>query len=611
MRALIVDSFAIFDEMEQLQFIGLQTVSLGASSQKQMLLDEGAIAAETATSSLLVKSVLAVIEQRLLSMCHYTSSLPFAFVLLFSDRPEDVKRSLAWLELVWLAVSEAEVRRRHDQAIASLFGNLPFASWALVRGMLILLAQLSFRCVPSSVGDMVRSIFLGWGTSLPNELGFTTTRMHGKLGMNSRMTPVRRWYHAAVDGPLPQFEREVVEFGGSVRGEQSAAVPVTVFKSTACEESVPSKELDEITGAMDWASFSATSKHAIPAGLSLLLWARSADKWAVVGSAWMALLCQAGDAVRNKSSPDFWLVLHSTQYGFLGVQVECKRLTKASGAKVYCKLRVLGDALPCRWHPVADYTQWLAYPTTASPPIMRLGTSNPQGVLLLLEDHSNPVPLLVRAAKCGVLGMTAFLLDGLARQRGLELERTVIDKVAALVRDAIEGVSEETLREILLLRLPKVGSKPIGTAVPDGILDPSGKKEFTEAATHHEKQVAELQRLSEVLAPGSKCLQARRTVAKRRAGEAKKPATRRPVDLQSSRSVEKARAFLPRVAGCTIQRIPDRRTWIVFDPGVSPASRSRRWGFHQSERKVLRHVLEWARQHHSAKHGAPCPWSFS
>lgn len=506
MRSLVVDTFSVLTDMDKLAFIGLQTIVMSPASQKTCLADGGILAAEAQTSEDLFKSVLSILEQRAQSMCHYSSSLPFGFVLLASDEPADVQRALTWLEQIGTATCRAERRKHDDQAVASLFSNIPFLSWAPVRGILVLLAQVSFRVVPTAVLDMVMSVFSGWGSSLVNELGFKTTRMHGKVGSNSRMTPVRRWYHAAVDGPLPQFERKGIDFDANSRGGQTAALPAAIFKSTACDESVVQKELDGIMDKSDWTSFSATSKPVIPAGLALLLWASSSDKWSSVGAAWAALLCQVGDVVRHKQSSDFYLVLHCPRYGFLGVLMECKRLSRACGGKAYCNLRLVDGAAPCAWQQVVDYTQWVAYPVSCSPPITRLGTSNPQGVLLTLENHCAPLPLIVRAAQRAFKGMTGMCLDRLSKQRGLELEKVVTSKVVSLVRDVLPDLSDEALREILLHRLPQSVSRPVGvSSVPDGILEPGDKKEFADAAKQHETTCADVEKLREQLAPGSKC----------------------------------------------------------------------------------------------------------
>lgn len=257
----------------------------------------------------------------------------------------------------------------------------------------------------------------------------------------------------------------------------------------------------------------------------------------------------------------------------------------------------------------------MAYPVVCSPPVERLGSPTaPQGVLPVLSAHTHPIPLINRAAEMGFVGMTSLFLDRLLKERGIrDRRRTMAARVVALLRDIFPDISDQRIHEILMKRLPVVQSKPVDSSlVPDGVLEASDKQELVQAAGQYERSKAEAEKLREMLLPGSKFLSgcADAPAAKKAEGPVAKRGNRTAAECATVRSVEAARKYLPDIKGCTVQRIPDRRTWIVFYPGVSPASRSRRWGFLQPESKVVRHVLAWAWKHHEEIEGVRCPWNF-
>lgn len=276
------------------------------------------------------------------------------------------------------------------------------------------------------------------------------------------------------------------------------------------------------------------------------------------------------------------------------------------------KVETCANSLPCAWVVVVDHAQWLAYPVVCSPPLERIGSQAPQGVLPVLRDQNKPEALIVRAARCGFASMTGVFLDGLLQDRGLPSQATVPLKVVALLRDILVGISDDDLHDILLKRIPAISGSPVAaSSVPDGILDPSDKKEVADTCLQHERQSLEAPQLRELPTPGSKFLEKCSRQAARKVGASgAKPVSRKKVDVQTVRSVEAARRFLPKIKGCSIQRIPDRRTWTAFYPNVQPGSRSRRRGFMQPESAVVRHVLAWACKHHSEQEGAQCPWNF-
>ena len=74
-------------------------------------------------------------------------------------------------------------------------------------------------------------------------------------------------------------------------------------------------------------------------------------------------------------------------------------------------------------------------------------------------------------------------------------------------------------------------------------------------------------------------------------------------------TLSKLKQLLPQVTGCSIQRIPMKRCYTCFYPGVLPASRTRTWGELFSEDSCKRAVIKWAWNHHTKITKERCLWA--
>lgn len=226
-----------------------------------------------------------------------------------------------------------------------------------------------------------------------------------------------------------------------------------------------------------------------------------------------------------------------------------------------------------------------------------------------------------RAAAKAFVGMTDFYLQLLIRSLRLlagvdraDRPKTTIERVVLLIRHVLPDLSANAVWDILQQRLPKVQH---GSAIAanmdacDGVIDASDKASVKQAAKDEAELKAARAAMEKLMAPGSRFLEGFEAPAPR-APKPKKAASAKPTvkHLGKVRTGAAATELLPKVTGCFAVRVHSKRTWTVYYKGT-PASRSRTWGFHQTESRVLRHCLLWAWKRHEEATAERCPFTFS
>lgn len=123
-----------------------------------------------------VGAAFSMIRFRAMSMMHYQEGFPGVFVMLLGRRQGDVDAGLKFCRGAWQGIMAFEERRFKSADVQALFSAVPYNQWVIVREVLAFLAEVDFAMVPPRVSGLVRSIFSGWGTSLPCELFFNRVR---------------------------------------------------------------------------------------------------------------------------------------------------------------------------------------------------------------------------------------------------------------------------------------------------------------------------------------------------------------------------------------------------------------------------------------------------
>lgn len=230
-------------------------------------------------------------------------------------------------------------------------------------------------------------------------------------------------------------------------------------------------------------------------------------------------------------------------------------------------------------------------------------------------DDEDTTSLLVSSAKAGFRNLASGFLVRVASILGLDWKSMPKEqRVLALVDAVMPGASKGEVKDALLAR--SMTATPSTTSLGDpsswacgGIFDEFDLKRVKEVAAKGGGGNSEAHRRMQEFIRGSTRLSdgppahapARQPVARDATAAPKAPAQR------ASRVKTDCSHFLPPVGGgCSIQRIEQRRCWIAFYPGVSPASRTRTWG-HFPELACRNACLQWAWNHHTRLTGEACP----
>lgn len=237
-----------------------------------------------------------IVKHRALSHEHYCSSLPGLFALLLGIKPGDQAMGLAILQDIWEASCACEKARRGSADALALWNAVPPLRWVIVREILILLAEVSFKAAPPKVMSMCRSVFESFGTSLPCETFFNRVRQDQKVNSGPLVTPAARWNSAIVRDAFGQFGRPEIHVHSSDRASAPSTPPKEIFMVSGSDPSLPKAELDKLIGTQTWQSYSLQSKHLIPAALALLRSLAPKGTWEKAGMGWHALLLEPGDS---------------------------------------------------------------------------------------------------------------------------------------------------------------------------------------------------------------------------------------------------------------------------------------------------------------------------
>ena len=162
--------------------------------------------AELAKAKFLHTCIIQILRFRGLTHMHYHSLPHYNFVLLLGTG-EQLKLGLATAKAGWSALQKIEKMRHLYKEANSIWCNLPFGQWEVVRHVFIMLAEHNFTYVSEQCLKLLHSIFESWGSSLLNELGFREIRARAKQSSSGRIAPVTAWKSLADSPVMADFGR--------------------------------------------------------------------------------------------------------------------------------------------------------------------------------------------------------------------------------------------------------------------------------------------------------------------------------------------------------------------------------------------------------------------
>ncbi len=444
-----------------------------------------------------------IFKHRAATRSHSVASLPGKFAALLHEDQAHVRRSLDWLKKLWSAICEAEVRRITSPGVASLLHNIPFASWPVVREIMLLLAQVDFSCVVKQVRLILQTCFEGFGTSLANEFAFRSMSATEQVTLNDKMSEMNKWYRLHVASVLAKFgddeitpEPHIRALGGSV------GMPSNIFACMGNASKAPTEILDGICKKQTWATYSPLSKHIIPAAVATLLHTAANGTWSQINDAWQGMFLMEKDVVRKERTKELYMVLQKTAVAVHVVPVTGKKTKRG------IVWSVVLDEGPI-WLPVLDYDQWIAYPYDVLPPIVAADTTP----TICFACTQPSLPVIQRAAWRAFLGVPDIFLRRLMKLIGLTKSgaciepKSVIERVMLLVQHFLPTITPTQLQEVMQLRIPtKKNESHFGSAPNDldGVVDSSDKQEFIKHHDNIEHATFSRDVLLEKLGPGSK-----------------------------------------------------------------------------------------------------------
>jgi hypothetical protein len=407
------------------------------------------------------------------------------------------------------------------------------------------------------------------------------------------------------------------------------------FESQGLPPSVEDAKLREIMGKATWPTPSAQTMHYWPAAMQLLLRAREAGDWSLVGSAWKSVAFIEGSVVEESASQRLWLVVYSTHFALLAWPCV---LWQPQPDVSFISVAGFGKG-QLTWLVVQDYKDWVVLPCVPIGPLschFEVGRVRQKvGMWLMWTGVRQDV--LVYAAEQGFKGVDSVWLDRLIQFVGAtppkgERANTVLAKVELLVRHLLPKAGNVEIGKCLLQRTAGLQVESFAenflaaTDAADGLLDADDKQEAKEVTEGHADSKSKEKALKEYLAKrglaageatvgvGSASLAPAAAAAAASSAGAAGSTGKRGAKVARPEDVWSARALLPKVKGVVLQPYPDKRRYQVYYPtsGVHQKSKSYTWapagkaGF--TEAQVLAACVEWAWTQHARETGEEVPF---
>jgi len=407
---------------------------------------------EVQWSQLLWDLVVATIRHRGLSMAQFIDLPLGQMVALLSSKPAVVHNGLAKQKTNFMVLHAAEEKQFQVPGLAKVLDCLCWTQEAVVRELVMQLAEHDFRFVSPVVHKTLSSIYKGFANSVVVERGFQKLQDVSREQKDSNMSRVRRWYWLHQSKLLTELKKdEVSSEHQAVHEDVPRRLPKALFHALGGVSTIPGEKLEEITEPVKckWAHCSAPGLQVQSGVWQLLCQCYQDDSWHLLQNSWHSALLQEGFIVLETATHSYYIVLKKCEYGaLLWPATRCIR-----GPLVLFGPQT-SEGTICRWRAVLDMAGWKGIPTQFLPPVviasLRKAADQLIGIWLLQSRPAEPIEVV--AAKWGFRGMADPLLDKLIRLRGMgallrgkEALKGVLAKVEALIKNLIADVSKEDL----------------------------------------------------------------------------------------------------------------------------------------------------------------------
>lgn len=548
------------------------------------------------------------------SQAHYYYSYPGKFAGLLSKSSVSVMNTLAYMSRCWCAMQYFEKNRTIYKEFADLWFNVPCFSWTVIREIMVLCAEVEFKCVPLRVTRMVQSIF-AWGSSLVNERGFWWFRERLAKTRNKMVSPVTGWKALADSTTFDDFKR------ANLKPSECQEKPLLTlnsesFKPKSYEPTIKKFKYDDIMKSpKTWHPYTGLSKHTIPAALSLMLLTFENGEYDCIQSVWHSLVPLRKDVIQESNDGPCFIVLATSRFG---VWVwPCDLIKKSAAFNVV--MPHVEEARPF-WLHIFDAKKWSAFEVSAVPPCEAIAKKQPVRIVL---EASGPQSLLTRAATFGFENLTSVYMDKLIRDLKLlkpDFPRpsTTMEKAALLVQHFLPHLSHQSLMACLAKRgssdKERAPLLQVGSELCDSVMEQDDKQSLKEMSEAHSKNTESREAFKESLTVGSHFLEVLGKVISTPKAKAKSKTVKltKIADLKKIADDKAAQKFMPIMKGAHIELRPlPKNCWTAYYPHCAPGSRTRTFGSRFSKPACLKHCLMWAWREHEKQHPvSPCPWKF-
>lgn len=584
---------------------------------------------------------IALVGHRATSIGIYQHMLLGCAILLCSPSRSVVRAALARLECMWELVAKAEAHLVAHPELQEVFLSIPFLYNPVLREVLVLLAQHSFKCVPPAVETLVFTIFKGFASSVIVERAFQRCVDYGRNSNNKCMHRPARYFVPHERALLKEHDRAEVEVDCTELTQAGRVVPKAAYDALGIAPSIDDKELQNIINnkSKEYPRRNAQGLQTQVAAWELLRHVSSENQWGKVVSAWQALLVPQGCVLQERSTSAHSLVLRACSWGCLLWLAE-----KISVNNMTFWKPLLRDGTVASWRPILDVGEWralLVHPLT--PGVCRAlgpgaGTMQEGGILVV--QTSPPTTLYVAAAKHAFISLTDAHLNKLIAKEGLlegiaaaDRPRGVVRKVDMLVRHFLPGLSDQEVCDILMLRagISKEQHDESILLVGDNLDHSEGfveNKDLREARDFkkdtHAPKVGQKATMLQYLKDRKMISEDDFAFYLGGATGPKPPNPKASTESDGPKLAVKSawswsevelKRHIPKAKGCTIQevvRVDGTNSWSGRYPGAKPhVSRSRNYHDAKSSQAAAKHVFTWLWKQHETITGEPMPYDIA
>ena len=542
----------------------------------------------------------------------YSHNLPHAFLPLLSSDRAVVRATLVWLKKVWEWLLVMEEHACTQTWHKTVLLEMEWPQWVFVREVLVLLSEVDFDRVPSSVMPMLEGFLEGLHSTELNETAFGELRSQEEISSNNTVGSAKQWaalYSSQVaegrDRPIPVVSEEARASTAS----RTNAFPSSFFSAWNDHAySLGDKALFNYLNS-DYTSPSSTRWSAASALLMASMQGAGCSQ-----DAWLSLLVDVGDVVtqeEDRKSP--WLVLAVCKWGVM--LWPCRQLSgRERGLTAVPSPPRPSLPQPQRFQCITSLNKWRVVPSKIKAPAVGEDKKF-VGVHFTLQPPGEP--LAKHAARTCFKNLHVSHLKDLMSLVGLtfpskaKTPKTEPELCLALLKHLLPELSADEYQRILGTRLrPKQLSSILldddNNASAEALLAQSDANDLQSEKKKYEKAHGPKKRSPSTVASTSTSTGASGGVAMSSA--------QGKVSLTGSVTPGWAKKYIPDWKDCSVSLDCVRHfRWVITygDKADPPYSNSKVFGRDATQADMaaaLMHCLRTVWSWHSDLGRGECPW---